>query len=238
MNILKKSVFAVFLIVGIGVWNEVNAQNMSHREKNKLMKQLQKIEARIDAKLKKMEQPSSASSSESASDSSSSQVPALDSRTLIVNKTVIGDNCRFYAFKKMKELEELLKTIAESHWKVNESNDLFIQLKNIAAQEKNKGNYERAADVLKRAQETLNRSGERRKVLHEEFERLLREGYAFYNTKNIAKRTSFTEIDQEFTAFIIETAEKGKYVRAWAFSAKGGMEVTISGREVTINRKQ
>ena len=65
MNIMKKFMLAVILLTGFCAWNEVNAQNMSHREKNKLMKQLQKIEARIDAKLKKMEQPSSASSSSS-----------------------------------------------------------------------------------------------------------------------------------------------------------------------------
>ena len=229
MNILKKIITAASLFVVIGVSNVANAQ--------KTDKQLKEIETRINVKLKKMGLLSSAASSESES-SSVQNTPVLDSRTLIVNKLVMGENCRFYAFKKMKELEELLIAIAKFHWKVNESNDLYIQLKNIAAQEKNKGNYKRAADVLKMAQETLNRAGERRKKLNKELEDLLRKGYVFYNTTNIAKRTSFTDIDKEFTAFIIETAEKGKYVRAWAFSAKGGMEVTISGREVIVNRKQ
>ena len=46
-----------------------------------------------------------------------------------------------------------------------------------------------------------------------------------------------TEINKEFTAFIIETAEKGKQVRAWTFHAEGGMGVTISGRKVIIDKQ-
>ena len=53
----------------------------------------------------------------------------------------------------------------------------------------------------------------------------------------IQKKKNKTEINKEFTAFIIETAEKGKYVRAWAFHAKGGMVVTISGRMVIIDKQ-
>ena len=72
--------------------------------------------------------------------------------------------------------------------------------------------------------------------LHRFFE-LLKE-HCLYNSKMVKKRQGFRSMKDEFTGFIIETAEKGKSVRAWVFHGKGGMEVTLSGRDVIINRQQ
>ena len=229
MNMLKNIMTAI-LFIGIGGWYAVNAQKPDT--------QLKKIEARIDAKLKKMGLyiPPAPPSTQSSSVASVASV-AGDSATLIVNKSVKGDNCRFYAFNYMKELEHLLKVIAESHWKINDANDKYVNIKNMASVEKNKGNYAKAADLLNKAQVILNASAKWRKSVNDEFEGLLRNGKSFYNTKNVGTRTSFTNINKEFTAFIVETAEGGKYVRAWAFHAKGGMEVTISGRKVIIDKQ-
>lgn len=226
MNMLKNIMTAI-LFIGIGGWYAVNAQKPDT--------QLKKIEARIDAKLKKMGLyiPPAPPSKQSSSVAS----VAGDSTTLIVNKSVKGDNCRFYAFNYMKELEDLLKVIAESHWKINDANDKYVNIKNMASVEKNKGNYAKAADLLNKAQVILNASAKWRKQLNEQFEDLLGRGHSFYNTKNVGTRTSFTNINKEFTAFIVETAEGGKYVRAWTFHAKGGMEVTITGRKVIIDKE-
>ena len=35
-----------------------------------------------------------------------------------------------------KELEHLLKVIAESHWKINDANDKYVNIKNMASVEK------------------------------------------------------------------------------------------------------
>ena len=59
----------------------------------------------------------------------------------------------------------------------------------------------------------------------------------FFRDSCDSEKKNKTEINKEFTAFIVETAEGGKYVRAWAFHAKGGMVVTISGRKVIIDKQ-
>ena len=224
MNTLKKNVLAGILFIGIGVLYVVSAYDANV--------QLKTVEARTDAKLEKMGLFPVASSS------ASSAVPGLEDKALIINKPVQGDNCVFYAFKYDSELEKNLKQVAELHWLINDKMEVFDKLKSNAETEKNSGNYTKAKNLLEQAENILKTLTTQRDVVNKLFKELIAKGEALFTEKNIYSVTQFTEVENKISAFMLETAEKGKYVRAWAFSAKGGMELTISGREVTVNRKQ
>ena len=224
MNILKKNVLTASLFIGIGLWNVANAQDPDS--------QLNQLEARIDAKLNQKGNsfqtypPTSSSTfirSASQPQSGSSASSSYRSRILIINNPGGNGVCRFYIFRYTKAIEELLKGIAKNHWELNDVNDSYDRLK--AA-----GRVEQAGVVLKE-------SARLRNLQHKQFFELLKE-HCLYNSKMVKKRQGFRSMKDEFTGFIIETAEKGKYVRAWVFHGKGGMEVTLSGRDVIINRQQ
>ncbi|MBQ4328232.1 MAG: hypothetical protein IJC27_00740 [Lentisphaeria bacterium] len=207
-KIFLKNLLMISMVAGI--CKAANAQDMNS--------QLAKLEARLNAKLGIKEQPA----------------PAKSSSSLVIYKTTTGENCRFYAFTYTEELEGLLKSIAKLHWKANESADLYIQLKDYANDAIKKQNARDAKTLVDEAEKMLNITMQRRRTANEHFEEMLKKGYSFYNSKNIAARTEFTGIPDEFIAFMVETAEKGKYVRAWAWHVKGGMEVTLDGRNVVI----
>ena len=155
---------------------------------------------------------------------------------LVHHKGHAGGEWRFYAFAVSADMEKRLKDIAELHWGVNRLNDKYTQVVQAVNIAKNNLEFNKAQDLINAAAQILKVSQENRSETNKLFENLLSgSNKPFYSTTLESEGMWLDGVNTELLFFIVETAGKGKYVRAWTGKAKGGSEITISGSNATVS---
>jgi len=154
---------------------------------------------------------------------------------IIHHKTHAGGKWTYYAFAASDDLEKLLKDIADLHWKVNDMNDMYVKARKDAWAYIRMRNAKRANELINKAKLILSESNKQRQNTNKLFEQLLSSSHTPLDTAVLDGRGLWLrDVTSEVLLFVVEVVENGKYVRAWTTRAKGGMEVTLDGRNVVI----
>lgn len=154
---------------------------------------------------------------------------------IIHHKTHAGGKWTYYAFAASDDLEKLLKDIADLHWKVNDMIDMYSKARNDANAYIRMRNAKRANELINKAKLILSESNKQRQNTNKLFEQLLSSSHNPLDTAVLDGRGLWLRgVTSEVLLFVVEVVENGKYVRAWTTRAKGGMEVTLDGRNVVI----
>ena len=150
-------------------------------------------------------------------------------------KAHAGGKWTYYAFAASDDLEKLLKDIADLHWKVNDMIDMYVKARNDANTYIRMRNAKRANELINKAKLILSESNKQRQNTNKLFEQLLSSRNKPFNTATQDGRGLWLRgVTSEYLFFIVEVVDDGKYVRAWTGRGKGGMEVTLNGRNIII----
>lgn len=154
---------------------------------------------------------------------------------IIHHKTHAGGKWTYYAFAASDDLEKLLKDIADLHWKVNDMIDMYVKARNDANTYIRTRNAKRANELINKAKLILSESNKQRQNTNKLFEQLLSSSHKPLDTAVLDGRGLWLkDVTSEVLLFVVEVVENGKYVRAWTGRGKGGMEVTLNGRNIII----
>ena len=143
-----------------------------------------------------------------------------------------GGEYRIYVFNYSADLESVLKSVADLHWQVNSSNDQYTRAFQAAQAARQVHDLERAKKALELAEMILQESKESRENANKITEKLITQ--AIYNTTIRGRGMRLQEVKAEYIFFIVETTDRGKYLKVWCHRAKGGDDLYINGREIKL----
>lgn len=115
-----------------------------------------------------------------------------------------------------------MKNIAEVHWEINDLTDKYVEA--------------RDQWQLDMARDLKNTCSQSREKAHSAFQKFLTDELVVGTVKYTRPGVHLKEVKGEYIFFIIEVAEKGKYIHAWCHRARGGDDLYIKGRNIRSSR--